>query len=114
MLGLMYFGVFSIAIYLITRVNNLVYNNVELAGNRLRSTLRARDMIGIYVTNTLAIVCTAGMLVPWAMVRLARYRASCLTLIGAGNLDRFTATAAREESAAASELDTLFDIDIGF
>jgi uncharacterized membrane protein YjgN (DUF898 family) len=114
MIGLMYFGIFSIAIYLTTRVNNLVYNNLELAGNRLRSTLRARDMIGIYVTNTLAIVCTAGMLVPWAMVRLARYRASCLTLIGAGNLDRFTASAAREESATASEMDTLFDIDIGF
>lgn len=113
-IGVMYFGIFSIAIYLTTRVNNLVYNNMELAGNRLRSTLRARDMIGIYVTNTLAILCTAGMMVPWAMVRLARYRASCLTLIGVGNLDRFTASAARDESAAASEMDTLFDIDIGF
>lgn len=114
MIGVMYFGFFCIAIYLTTRVNNLVYNNIEVAGNRLRSTLRARDMIGIYATNTLATLCTAGMLVPWAMVRLARYRASCLILVGVGNLDKFTASSKREESAAASEMDMLFDIDIGF
>jgi uncharacterized membrane protein YjgN (DUF898 family) len=103
-----------IAVYLTTRVNNLVYNHIELAGNRLRSELRARDMIGIYAGNTIAILCSAGMLAPWAMVRLARYRASRMTLISAGNLDTFAASHSHEESAAASEVDTLFDIDIGF
>jgi uncharacterized membrane protein YjgN (DUF898 family) len=112
--AVMYAGFFAIAVYLTTRINNLVYNNVELAGNRLRSELRARDMIGIYASNTLAILCTAGMLAPWAMVRLARYRASRMMLISAGNLDTFTASRSHDESAAASEVDTLFDIDIGF
>ena len=113
-IAIMYLGIFAVAIYLTTRINNLVYNNLELAGNRLRSELRARDMIGLYVSNTLAILCTAGMLVPWAMVRLARYRASRMTLISTGNLDSFTASSSGEESAAASEVDTIFDIDIGF
>ena len=112
--ALMYFGVFCVAIYVATRVNNLVYNNTDIGGNRLHSTLRARDMISIYLTNTLAILCSVGMLIPWAMVRLARYRASRLTLLSVGNLDTFTASHAGEESAAASELDAVFDIDIGF
>ncbi len=109
-----YLGVFCVAIYIATRVNNLVYNNTEIGGNRLHSALKAREMIGIYLSNTLAILCSAGMLIPWAMVRLARYRASRLTLLGVGNLDTFSASQTGEESAAASELDAVFDIDIGF
>jgi uncharacterized membrane protein YjgN (DUF898 family) len=68
----------------------------------------------LYLVNTLAILCSAGMLIPWAMIRLARYRASRLTLLSAGNLDTFAAAHAPDESAAGSEVDSVFDIDIGF
>jgi uncharacterized membrane protein YjgN (DUF898 family) len=112
--GVVYLGFFFVAMFLSSRVNNLVYNNIDMAGNRLRSTLRASELIRIYAVNAIAVLCSAGMLIPWAMIRLARYRASRLTLLSAGNLDTFTAASAKEESAAGSEVDALFDIDIGF
>lgn len=113
-IGVIYAGFFLIAMFLSARINNLTYNSIDIGGNRLHSTLRARDLIGLYVVNTLAILCSAGLLIPWAMIRLARYRASRLTLLSAGNLDTFTAEHAPEESAAGSEVDSVFDIDIGF
>jgi len=114
MVGVIYVGVFMIAMFLSARVNNLVYNSIDIGGNRLHSTLRARDLIGLYLVNTVAILCSAGMLIPWAMIRLARYRASRLTLLSVGNLDTFAAAHAPDESAAGSEVDSVFDIDIGF
>jgi len=114
MAGLMYAGIFVVAIYLASRIANLVYNNSEIDGHRLLSTLRARDLVCLYLTNTLAILGSVGMLIPWAMVRMARYRASRLTLLAAGDLDAFFAVASAEEGATGAEMDALFDIDIGF
>ena len=114
MVAVLYLGIFLVAAFISARINNIVYNNIDIGGNRLRSTLRARDLIGIYAVNTLAILCSVGLLVPWAMVRLARYRASRLTLLSVGNLDTFTAAATPDVGAAGSEVDAVFDIDIGF
>jgi uncharacterized membrane protein YjgN (DUF898 family) len=111
--ALVYAGIFAIGIYVSSRIVNLTYNNVELAGNRLRSTLRARDLIWIYLSNTVAILCSVGLLIPWAMIRLARYRAEHLTLLALGDLDEFVAVASTEESAIGAEMDSLFDVDIG-
>ena len=113
LIGLVYVGIFAIGIYISARINNLVYNNIELAQNRFRSTLRARDLIWLYVSNTVAILCTIGMMIPWAMIRMARYRASKMTLLAIGDLDDFVAVASAEESATGAEMDTLFDVDIG-
>ena len=70
--------------------------------------------MGLYLTNTLAIVASAGMLIPWAMIRMARYRASRLTLLAHGDLDAFAAEASAERGAAGAELGHLFDVEIGF
>jgi uncharacterized membrane protein YjgN (DUF898 family) len=114
MIGFLYFGMFMIFVYVATRIGNLVYNSMEFAGNRLHSNLEAMKLIGLYLSNAFAILLSAGMLIPWAMVRLAKYRASCLVLMSARNLDCFTAAPTREEGAAGAELDSVFDIDVGF
>jgi len=109
-----YAGFFLIGIYVVSRITNLVYNNAELDGHRMRSTLRARDLIWLYVNNTFAILFTFGMLIPWAMIRMAKYRAAQLTLLACGDLDTFVAVASAEESATGAEMDVLFDVDLGF
>lgn len=114
MVGLIYLGLFFIMTFLASRLHNLVYNNIELFGNRLRSTLRARELIGLYSTNTIAIVFSAGMAIPWTMIRMAKYRASRLTLLALGDLDEFVAVTSAEVGAAGSELDALLDFDLGF
>jgi uncharacterized membrane protein YjgN (DUF898 family) len=113
MIGLTYLGYFLAWIYLASRITNLIYNQTQLDGYSLRSTLRARDLARLYLVNTVAVLGTLGMAVPWAAIRMARYRAERLRLIAPRDLDYFTAEPQRHESALGAELDNLFDVDIG-
>jgi uncharacterized membrane protein YjgN (DUF898 family) len=108
-----YLGVYA---YSRSRMLNLLYNNSELAGgHRLQSTLGYSAMFWIYLSNAVAIIFTLGMAVPWAKVRMVRYRTSHLVLQPAGDLDVFVAetTAQTDVSAVGAEMDSLFSIDIG-
>jgi len=113
MAGMGYLGYFLAWIYLSSRIANLTYNQAELGGFRLRSTLRARDLLSLYLVNTAAVLGTLGLAVPWAAIRLARYRAEHLELAAPRDLDGFIAEPQRYESALGAEMDHLFDLDIG-
>jgi uncharacterized membrane protein YjgN (DUF898 family) len=99
--------------YTRSRVGNLVFNSSNLA-NRVyfRSTLKARKLGQIYITNLLAILFSAGLATPWAAVRIARYRASCLSLSSTIPFDDFAADTAAEIGAAGEEVGEFFNIDI--
>lgn len=112
-LVLVYSSYFVIFVFLAAALVNLVYNHVDLGGRRLRSTLKGHQLLWIYFGNTLAILVSAGLLIPWAKVRLARYRAACLSLLATDALDMMTAERRGEVGATAAEVDGLFDIDIG-
>lgn len=100
-------------VYIGTRTTNLIYNHTEIAGHRFRSSVRVRDMIWLYLSNLLAISLSFGLLIPWAQVRLARYRASKLVLLPNGSLDHFTQAQAAEVNAIGEEIGEAFDIDVG-
>jgi uncharacterized membrane protein YjgN (DUF898 family) len=110
---LMYAGYFVIFVFLAAALANLIYNHIDIGGRRFRSTLQGRRLLSIYFSNTLAILVSAGLLIPWAMVRLAHYRAECLSLLAADDLDGMSAERVSDIDAIASEVDGLFDIDIG-
>ena len=76
------------------------------------TTLRVRDVCWIYFSNIVAILCTLGLAVPWAMIRLARYRAEHFTLVATGDLDEFVA--ASEMSAGATGAELVDALDAGF
>jgi uncharacterized membrane protein YjgN (DUF898 family) len=99
-----------------SRMLNLLYNGAILGGgHRLRSTLGFREMLWIYLSNLAAIVFTVGLAMPWAKVRMVRYRASNLCLEPAGDLDAFVAEtqAQTDVGALGAEMDGFFSIDIG-
>lgn len=110
-----YLGLFAVGVFLRVRYTNLFWNNTSIEGHRFESTLRVRDMLWIYGSNIVAIVCTLGLAVPWAMVRLARYRAAHFALLAEGDLEGFVAGAEQERSAAGAELVEALDtgIEIG-
>lgn len=108
-----YLAVYS---YFHSRILNLLYNGVRLAGgHRLRSTLGFWALLWIYASNLVAIIATLGMATAWAKVRLARYRAAHLALLPGGDLDAFVAeTGAQTDIGALGvEMDGFFNIDIG-
>ncbi len=111
--ALFYAAYFVIYVFLAAALANLVYNHVELGGRRLRSTLQGHRLLAIYAANTLAVLCSAGLLIPWAKIRLARYRAENLSLLATDDFDGMRAERRGEVDATAAEVDGLFDIDIG-
>jgi uncharacterized membrane protein YjgN (DUF898 family) len=70
-------------------------------------------LLRIYVVNTLLIVLTLGLFLPWAQVRLARYRLESLSLEVHGGLDAFVADQQSQVAAAGEELGEVFDVDLG-
>lgn len=107
-----YLGFLALPVFLRTRYTNLMWSFSSLGQHRFESTLRARDVIWIYFTNGLAIVFSLGLMVPWAMIRLAKYRASHFVLLASGDLDQFVAEREREEGAAGAELLDALDMDM--
>ena len=99
--------------YVESRVNNLVWNNIEIADNRFESSLRLRDLVWIYFTNLLAIIFSVGLLIPWTKIRLARYRMARLTMLAATDLNGFVKQEQEQVGAAGDEVGELFDFDIG-
>jgi uncharacterized membrane protein YjgN (DUF898 family) len=57
-------------------------------------------------------VLSLGLMVPWAMVRLARYRAQHFAVLVQGDLDSFIAETERDESATSAELVDALDLDV--
>ena len=110
----------SMAIYLLlivyiqTRITNLVLNNTSLNAHKLQSTLRVRDMFAIYVTNTIAIIVSLGLLIPWSKIRVTRYRFAHTNFIARGEINEFIANEQKNVSATGGEFTEAFDIDLGF
>jgi uncharacterized membrane protein YjgN (DUF898 family) len=98
--------------YVAARIQNLVWNHTRLGDHRFESTVSARRLTWIYVSNFLAVIATLGFFMPWAAVRVARYRAGCLALLPAGSLDEFVAAQAADVAAVGEETAEMFDIDI--
>lgn len=110
--ALFYLGYFAIFIGLRAALANLVWNHASLGPHRFRSSLRIHQVVWIFLGNAVAIVASLGLLVPWAKVRLARYRAEHFEVLAAGPLDRFAADARQDEAAAGAEIGDAFDIDL--
>lgn len=108
-----YGGYLLLFAYLRARITNLTFNAVTIGPVQFESTLRARDLAGLYVVNIVAIIATLGLATPWAVVRTLRYRAGKTILLVAGGLDSFVAGEARQVAATGEAVGEMFDFDIG-
>lgn len=112
MLGLTYAGMFLGWAWIAVGVTNLTFNRSTLGPHAFRSTLRWRDLFVLYLGNTLAILASLGLLVPWAQVRMARYRAEHLVLLARGALDEQRSEDRTRRGAAGAETADVFDVDL--
>jgi len=109
---LFYGGLFVLLAYIKARTINAVWNNLSVGPVRFECALRARDIIWLYFSNTVGVLLTLGLATPWAVVRMARYRASKTAAIAAGPLDNYVQAESRQLSAVGEEVGEMFDIDI--
>lgn len=104
---------FILMVYGQTALANLSWNGTRMGKNTFRSSLRTRDMALLFVTNALAILFSLGLMIPWATVRMARYRFEHLELDAADGLDNVLAAAGGPRvGAAGDEFGDVFDMPI--
>jgi uncharacterized membrane protein YjgN (DUF898 family) len=103
----------TVRAYIETATANLVWNNVVSGANRFASTLDTKVMLWLYLSNAAAILFSLGLLIPWAQIRMTRYRLSQLKLLAAGDLDGFIAKEQQAVAAAGEEIADFFDFDVG-
>lgn len=99
--------------YFSARIQNLIWNGTVLGEHQFQSRIQARQLFMLYLTNFLGILFTLGLFMPFATVRLLRYRLSCLTLLAASDLNHFIADQSDEKVSGLGEgAADIFDFDI--
>jgi uncharacterized membrane protein YjgN (DUF898 family) len=99
--------------YIQARTANLLWNSVHCAGLRFASTLKARTLLRLYVGNVLAVIVSAGLLIPWAVIRTLRYRLESLSLAEQGQHVHEASPALERVGATGQEFGDIFNVDLG-
>lgn len=110
---LMYIAYAVVYAYIQARTTNLLWNGSHGVGLRFASTLKARAMIRLYIGNLLAVVATAGLLIPWAVIRTLRYRLENFTVTAHGGTSFLANPALERVGAAGQEFGDIFNMDLG-
>jgi uncharacterized membrane protein YjgN (DUF898 family) len=110
---LIYGTLFVIAGHIKARTANLVFGSTRVGAHQLVSNQRSRDILMLYFTNALALVFSLGLLIPWAQVRLARYRLECLRLHTSGALQAGRYEMGSRGGVLGEAAHDLGDIDLG-
>lgn len=101
--------------YLEVRKFNLLASTTSVDGaHHLQSTMKLGAFYKIYLTNMIAIILSLGLLIPWAKIRITRYRLSHVQVLVAGNLDQIVASENKASSATGEEIGDYMDLDLGF
>ena len=75
LIGFYLFAFLAMDPFFSARIGNVIWNGTRLGPMRFESTLSARRLSFITITNWLGIIFTLGFFEPFAAVRTAKYRA---------------------------------------
>jgi uncharacterized membrane protein YjgN (DUF898 family) len=99
--------------YVYVRFQNYMYNNTSLDTVGFSSSLQARKLLWIKVSNFIFTLLTLGLYVPFAKIRIAQYKLSCITLYSSSWQD-FEANNINNDKALFEEGGDILDMDLGF
>lgn len=93
---------------------NAIYSGTTLVGgHRLGSDVNPAQMIWIAVSNLVVVVCSLGLMLPWAKIRMARYLADHTAIKLGSSLDDFIGTAQGKNTALGDAYSDIEGIDVG-
>lgn len=98
--------------YIQSNITNTVWNQLKLGPMRFHCTLHGMEMAKLYLTNAIGIAASAGLLIPWAVIRTIQYRIDHTQVQTEGELTRFRADPKKEINAVGAELTDFFDMDL--
>ncbi|MES2825884.1 MAG: YjgN family protein [Pseudomonadota bacterium] len=98
--------------YFVVTMNNIHFNNTQLHQHRFVSTWSTGSYAILLFTNTLGILLTLGLFIPFAKVRTAAYKAAHMAFIVSGGMEHFIAAEQEQSNALGEGVHDIFDIDI--
>lgn len=114
-IALMLLFVSLIKPYVVTRLQNLVWNQTQSEDIRIHSRLKARAMVWLSIKNWFLVVFTLGLYWPFAAIARARLQLEAMGIESQISLDALVSHARSHEGEAAGDAaGDLFGLDIGF
>jgi uncharacterized membrane protein YjgN (DUF898 family) len=102
------------ASYVKARLANALWNHTRVGEHQFRSSYSSRKLFILTLSNSIGIVLSLGLFLPFAKVRLARYRAQTMALESDSDLDSFVAQQEQQARAFGDQAAELLDVDLGF
>lgn len=107
------FGFYVSRHLIYARLFNHVWNHTRLDEHRFHANLATGKWLGLQLANLGAIVFSAGLLYPWALIRAQRYAASCLQFVPAGSVENIQRVGGTGGSATGDMAAEFIGIDFG-
>jgi uncharacterized membrane protein YjgN (DUF898 family) len=107
-----YAWMFMLIPVMMTLMQNLVWNHTKLGEHRFTSEMKWTRVAFIAITNVIGVVLTLGLFMPFAHVRMLKYRLESMSLVPHGNLDDFVAAAKTESTAAGEGMADIIGFDL--
>jgi uncharacterized membrane protein YjgN (DUF898 family) len=107
-----YIGYIFAYAYIQANITNIVWSNIKLGPILFACSLKWFEMVKLYFTNALGIIFSAGLLIPWAVIRTYKYRIDNTKVYKTGALKEFQGTLGKTADATGAEIIDFFDMDL--
>lgn len=107
-----YAWIFSVIPVFLTLTQNLIWNNTRLGPHRFQCHMKIGRMLFITMTNLVGVIITLGLFIPFAQVRMMKYRIESMSLYPVGSLDDFIAETHADAGATGEGMADLLDFDL--
>ena len=101
-------------IFLRARLFSYYWTHTMVGPHSFQAYMRARDLLGLQLLNSLVVSLTFGLMWPWAAVRTVKFQLDHMEVIPSGNLDTFVAEAQPPVGALGEAAGDFLDFDLGF
>ncbi len=92
---------------------NVAYQGTRIGQHRFNTSMTATGYAKLMAGNVIGMILTVGLFYPFARVRVARYKAQCLSMRLSGSIDDYVAAETDNVSALGSEMALALDLGIG-
>lgn len=98
-----------------TLLRNHVYGHTTLGPKEhgFRSTVSVSTFLWLALSNAIVVLCSLGLMLPWAQVRIHRYLAQNTALLPNGSLEEFTGEIISDTNAIGDAYSDIEGVDLG-
>ncbi len=104
----------TLFVFFTVKTTNLRFNHATLSSHAFSANYTTASYMWLVLSNTVAIVLTLGLFIPWAKVRVAAYKAIHTKMLVAGDLNQFSNDVSQRVGPLGEGVSDVFDMDVGF